>query len=112
MTKDVPWEIECRDVQAMLGNKEKMLLLDCREADEHAVASIAGARLVPMGQLAERLGELSAYRDAPIVVHCHHGGRSLKVAHWLRGQGYANAQSMAGGIDRWSMEIDPTIPRY
>jgi rhodanese-related sulfurtransferase len=46
------------------------------------------------------------------VVHCHHGGRSLRVAHWLREQGFANAQSMAGGIDRWSQEIDPSVPRY
>jgi len=65
-----------------------------------------------MSQLAARVAELEPLRGRPIVVHCHHGGRSLKVAHWLRGQGFVNAQSMAGGIDQWSQEIDRAIPRY
>jgi rhodanese-related sulfurtransferase len=55
---------------------------------------------------------LAAHRDRRIVVHCHHGGRSLRVANWLRGQGFEQAQSMAGGIDAWSTEIDPAVPRY
>jgi rhodanese-related sulfurtransferase len=65
-----------------------------------------------MSEMAERVGELEPYRDWRIVVHCHHGGRSLRVANWLRGQGFANAQSLAGGIDAWAAEIDPTLPRY
>lgn len=65
-----------------------------------------------MSRLAEYLDELAPFRDCPVAVHCHHGGRSLKVAVWLRNQGFAQAQSMAGGIDRWSLEIEPSVPRY
>jgi rhodanese-related sulfurtransferase len=65
-----------------------------------------------MSEFTERLGDLEPHRNTRIVVHCHHGGRSLRVATWLRQQGFPQAQSMAGGIDQWSQEIDPTVPRY
>ncbi len=65
-----------------------------------------------MSEITTRLDELADARDAQLVVHCHHGGRSLKVARWLRENGFAQAQSMAGGIDQWSQEIDPSVPRY
>jgi adenylyltransferase/sulfurtransferase len=65
-----------------------------------------------MSELAARLDELESLRDSDLVIHCHHGGRSLRVTHWLREQGFAKAQSMAGGIDRWSRVIDPSVPRY
>src|SRR5690606_16769294 len=97
---------------ARLDTGEDFLLLDCRENDEYAIARIEGARLIPMSELADRVAELEPYRDRSIVVHCHHGGRSLQVTRWLRDQGYENVQSMAGGIDRWSKEIDPTIAQY
>ena len=59
------------------------------------------------------LSRLDARADeAPLIVFCHHGVRSLNVVHWLREQGVAACQSMAGGIDRWSLEIDPSVPRY
>jgi rhodanese-related sulfurtransferase len=109
---EVPLEIDCQTVHARLLSKQDLLLLDCREPDEHAIVNVAGAQLLPMSQLAARLAELEPYRDREIVVHCHHGGRSLKVAHWLRGQGYVKVQSMAGGIDRWAQEIDRSLPRY
>jgi rhodanese-related sulfurtransferase len=112
MHDDLPMEIDCCAVQAMLGAGGDFLLLDCREPDEHATASIPGARLVPMSRLADSLAELEPFRDCAVAVHCHHGGRSLKVAAWLRGQGFAKAQSMAGGIDRWALEIDASVPRY
>jgi adenylyltransferase/sulfurtransferase len=112
MVADLAWEIDCRTVHETRNVGGELLLVDCREPDEHAVARIAGALLLPMSQLAGRVDELEAYRDTPIVVHCHHGGRSLRVAAWLRERGFARAQSMAGGIDRWSLEIDPTVPRY
>jgi rhodanese-related sulfurtransferase len=111
MTNEPPIEISCRDVQARLG-AEDFLLVDCREPDEHQRARIEGAKLVPMSRLAESLGELEPLRGREIAVHCHHGGRSLKVANWLRSQGFARARSMAGGIDEWSREIDPAVPRY
>lgn len=109
---DLPIEIDCQDAHARLRAAGDFLLLDCREPDEHTLASIDGARLVPMSRLADSLSELEPYRDYEIAVHCHRGGRSLRVARWLREQGFAKTQSMAGGIDRWSQEIDPQVPRY
>jgi adenylyltransferase/sulfurtransferase len=105
-------EIDCRAVQQKLNAGEDFLLLDCREADEYAVAKITAAKLIPMSEITNRLGELELYRQQPIVVLCHVGGRSLRVARWLREQGFLQAQSMAGGIEQWSEEIDPTVPRY
>jgi len=107
-----PLEIDCRTVQQWRDRSEPFLFLDCRERDEHATARIEGALLIPMGELPARVGEVEPHRNAPIVVHCHHGGRSLRVAHWLRQQGFAEARSMAGGIDQWAQEIDPTMARY
>ena len=112
MSQEVPLEISCQDVRVRQQAGAEALLIDCREPDEYATASIAGARLLPMGEIPDRLIELEAYREQPIAVHCHHGGRSLRVARWLREQGFAQAQSMAGGIDQWSQEIDPSVPRY
>jgi rhodanese-related sulfurtransferase len=109
---ELPLEIDCRAVAAKLRGGDHFLLLDCRELDEWTLARITGARLVPLTALEARMGELQGFKHAEIAVHCHHGGRSLKVAQWLRAQGFAKAQSMAGGIDRWSEEIDPSVPRY
>jgi len=108
----LPLELDCDAVQQLLAAGENFLFLDCREEDEYATASIQGTSLLPMSQLQERVDELNDSRDTRIVVHCHHGGRSLRVANWLRAQGFDHAQSMAGGIDAWSLKIDPQIPRY
>lgn len=107
-----PIEIDCRSVHAKLRAGDEFLLLDCREADEHQFVHIPEARLLPMSELTQRAGELGPHRDGEIIVHCHHGGRSLRVAMWLRQRGFAKAQSMAGGIDQWAQEIDPSLPRY
>lgn len=109
---ELPVEIDVHAVSALRAAGEPFLLLDCREPDEHATASIPGAVLIPMGEIPERLDLLEPYRDGRVVVHCHHGGRSLRVTRWLRGQGFTRAQNMAGGIDAWSLEIDPATPRY
>lgn len=108
----LPIEITCRDVKARLDAEAPFVFLDCREPDEFAVAKIDGTRLMPMSQLAERVDELAAHKQDDIIVHCHHGGRSLRVAMWLRQQGYPRASSMTGGIDRWAVDIDPAIARY
>lgn len=118
MDEQTPIEINVSDVVRRLnersgeGNNECFVLLDCREEDEHAMASIEGAVLIPMSQWMARISELSQYNGKQLVVHCHHGGRSLRVAHWLRQNGFPTAQSMAGGIDAWSQQIDPNVPRY
>ncbi len=105
-------EVDCEWVKARLDAGEQFLLLDCREPQEHATAAIDAATLIPMSDLAERISELEQHRELDIVVHCHHGGRSLRVALWLRQQGYHRAMSMAGGIDAWSLSIDTSITRY
>ncbi len=107
-----PLEITPADVSVLRADRQDFLLLDCREADEAALVSIAGARLMPMSKLADRVGELAADKDRRIVVHCHLGGRSYRVAEWLRQQGFDGAQSMAGGIDQWAVEIEPGMARY
>lgn len=107
-----PIEIDCQSVKAKLDASENFLFLDCREADEYETVSISGATLLPMSALQDRVGELDGRQADRIVIHCHHGGRSLRVANWLRKQGFANAQSMAGGIDQWACEIEPGMGRY
>lgn len=108
----LPIEIDCRQLKARLDAADDLLLLDCRETDEHAVVNIATAQLLPMSQMMDRAGELEPHRERAIVVHCHLGGRSLRVTEWLRANGFAQAQSLAGGIDQWAVEIDPSLPRY
>jgi rhodanese-related sulfurtransferase len=85
------------------------ILLDVREPSELAVASIEGALHVPMRQVPARAKDLP--RDRPVLVICHHGGRSQVVADWLRAQGYS-AENVAGGIDAWSDAVDDSIPKY
>lgn len=105
-------EIDPQTVAALRNAGESFLLLDCREPDEHAIARIDGAVLIPMQTIPERLAELEPHRTARIVVHCHHGVRSLRVARYLRERGFARVQSMAGGIEAWSLGVDPATPRY
>ena len=107
-----PLEVDCQTVKRMLDERKPFLFVDCREKDEYATASIPGAVLVPMSELANRVSELETHKNEDIVVHCHHGGRSLRVTNWLRQQGFAKTSSMAGGIDQWSQVIDPAVPRY
>lgn len=108
----LPLEISCHDVAALRAAGEPLMLIDCREPDEAAICAIDGAELLPMSALADRVGELAGRERQRIVVHCHKGGRSYRVAHWLRQQGFANAQSLAGGIDEWALEIQPGMARY
>jgi rhodanese-related sulfurtransferase len=105
-------EIDVPAVAALRQSGEAFVLLDCREPDEQAIARIAGSILIPMRLIPERLAELESHRDARVIVHCHHGVRSLRVARFLRERGFARAQSMAGGIEAWSLAIDPAVPRY
>lgn len=108
----LPLEIDCHTVQGLLEKGTDLLLLDCREQDEYEIVRIDGALLAPMSELAERIVDLEPHRSRHIIVYCHHGGRSLRVAAWLRQQGFEQTQSMAGGIDLWSQTIDASIPRY
>jgi rhodanese-related sulfurtransferase len=110
--EEAPLEIDVRSVHEMRARGEDFVLLDVREQDEYDLVHIQGARLVPMSQIQARLEELIPLRERPIVVHCHHGGRSERVTHWLRANGFQDVRNMAGGIDAWAAEVDPTLPRY
>jgi rhodanese-related sulfurtransferase len=107
-----PWEIAPSETAAALATDDPPILLDCRETFEVETAAIAGSLHVPMGDIPSRLAELEAHAESPIVVYCHHGVRSLQVVAFLREQGFDDVRSLAGGIDRWSSEIDATVPRY
>jgi rhodanese-related sulfurtransferase len=109
----LPIEVTPQEVQRRLNAGEKLFLVDVREPSEFAQARLAAAELVPMRTVPAELSRLDASADeGTLIVFCHHGVRSLNVVNWLREQGVSTCQSMAGGIDRWSREIDPTVPRY
>ncbi len=102
-------QISVEELKKKLDAKEKFLLLDVREQDEYDTAKIPGSKLLPLGQLPNRLGELD--KKTPIVVHCHSGGRSARATAFLNQQGF-NAVNLAGGITAWSERIDPSVPTY
>jgi rhodanese-related sulfurtransferase len=93
------------------SDSPKPVLVDVRELWEFNTAHIENSLLMPMGDVPGRAHQ-ELDPDEPIVVICHHGARSLNVTMWLRQQGFDNAQSLAGGIESWSRQIDPAIPRY
>ena len=105
-------EIDVESVKKLIDGQSDFLLIDCREPNEHEFCRIESAKLIPMNQTPERVAELEAHRDSQIVVHCHHGGRSMQVVQWLRDQGFHGAQNMTGGIEAWSQTVDPEVPRY
>jgi rhodanese-related sulfurtransferase len=105
------YEISPEQTQALMDSGERFILLDVRESWEYEIARLEGAKLMPMGEVSARARrELDI--DDQIVVYCHHGVRSLSVTHWLRQQGFAHTQSLRGGIDAWSREVDGKIPTY
>jgi rhodanese-related sulfurtransferase len=89
---------------------EDVVLLDVREHDELAVASVTGARHIPMRDVPARLAELDP--DQPAVVMCHSGGRSRRVAEYLAANGFTAVFNLKGGIDAWSTQLDSHVPRY
>ena len=112
MTEDLMANIEItpREVKDLLASDPQVLFVDVREQWEYDTAHLEGSVLIPLREVP---GNLQRIENAErVVIFCHHGMRSLDAAAWLRSQGVESAQSMAGGIDRWSTEIDPKIPRY
>jgi adenylyltransferase/sulfurtransferase len=88
---------------------EDVFLLDVREPHEYAIANLGG-KLMPMNEVPQRLAEVD--RDREIVIHCHHGMRSQRVAEFLQQSGYTGVVNLAGGIHAWANEIDPKMPKY
>ena len=103
-------EITVYELQAKRNAGEDFVLLDVRETEEVALVQLPHSVHIPMGDIPSRLPELDP--EAEIVVYCHHGVRSLRVAHFLRQHDFTRAVSLAGGIDAWANEIDPRMARY
>ena len=103
-------QITPADVKARMDRGEKLVLVDVREPWEYELCRIEGAKHVPLGSLAANVQELLGVNE--VICYCHHGVRSLDAATWLRFQGIEKAKSLMGGIERWSTEVDPQVPRY
>ncbi len=105
------YEISANDLSARMAAGESLVLLDVREGWEVAAAPFPGSLHIPMGEIPGRVHQ-EVDADEHIVVICHHGVRSLNVTNWMRGAGMARVQSLRGGIDLWSREVDASVPRY
>jgi adenylyltransferase/sulfurtransferase len=103
-------EIVAGELKAEWERNSELVVVDVREPHEHEIAHIAGAKLIPLGELPNRLNELDGH--AEIVTHCHHGLRSMKALEILKAAGFAKVRSLQGGIDAWSVNVDPEVPRY
>ncbi len=103
-------EITPKELKVRLDAGEAIDIIDIREAWELHQSRLAGAMHIPMNDIPASLDRIP--RDKPIVLMCHMGSRSAMVANWMQKQGYDNVYSLAGGIDRWAEEVDPSIPVY
>jgi rhodanese-related sulfurtransferase len=106
----MPSELSVRELKARLDAGDAPVVLDVREAEEIAIARFPGAVHIPMHDVPSRLAELD--RDGELVVVCHHGMRSAHVAGFLEAQGFSRVKNLTGGIDAWSLLVDPGVPRY
>ena len=102
--------MSAHELKQKMDAREPFELIDVRETFEYEIARIDGARLIPLGEIAERADELP--RDRPIVVHCHSGRRSAEAVRLLQQRGFGNIYNLEGGIDGWSDQIDPGVPKY
>jgi rhodanese-related sulfurtransferase len=102
--------VTAQELQQMLAQSSPPMLLDVRESEEWQACRIEGSRHLPMSQIQQRLGELDPTQET--VVYCHHGVRSLMVAEFLISKGFSRVASLTGGIEAWSVFVDPSVPRY
>jgi adenylyltransferase/sulfurtransferase len=100
------------EVSRRLARADDLLLLDVRGPDEFERARIEGSTLIPVDELSDRLDEIEAFRDRPVVVHCHHGPRSRRACELLIEKGFSRVEELTGGIEAWSVTVDPEVPRY
>jgi len=103
-------EITIDEFKEIRENGNDVVLLDVREYHEYDICSIEDSVLIPLGELADRLDELNETDE--IIIHCHHGGRSMRAAQFLKDKGFKNVKNLAGGIDAWAEKFDPDMPRY
>jgi adenylyltransferase/sulfurtransferase len=104
------FEMTVDELKRRLDDGQEMIILDVRTQQEYSIARLDGAVLIPLHELQDRLGELDPADT--IVAHCHHGMRSARAVQFLRQMGFKRAINLAGGIDAWSQEVDPKVPRY
>lgn len=109
VTNGMP-EISAKELKARMDRKEKLVLLDVREPNEFQINRLPGAKLIPLGSVPERVHELDSADE--IVVNCHFGGRSAKAVQFLQKAGFKKVKNLTGGIDAWSTDVDPSVPRY
>ncbi len=105
-------EISVEEARVRLAGAQPPRLIDVREAEEWEVARIAGAELLPLSQWPAIVQEKLTDPSAPLLVQCHHGVRSAQAAAFLLRAGFTDVHNVAGGIDAWSVEVDPAVPRY
>ncbi|WP_298725375.1 rhodanese-like domain-containing protein [uncultured Ferrovibrio sp.] len=110
MSSAAPLEIDVTELDAWRKAGRDVAVLDVREDWEVATVALEGAKHIPMRQVPERVAELP--KDRPLVVMCHHGGRSRQVTGWLRQNGFPQAINLAGGIHAWAEQIDPSMAKY
>jgi len=108
---NMDYEITPEQLKTLRDTEESVTVLDVREPWEYDVAKIAGSKHIAMGDIPARFNQ-ELDPEAHIVVVCHHGVRSMNVTAWLRQQGFEKVQSLQGGIDRWSRQVDPSVPVY
>jgi rhodanese-related sulfurtransferase len=108
-TRQYP-EVTAPELAVEIASNPDLALVDVREPHEWSIGHIAGAQLIPLGELAGRVDELSDKQK--IVTYCHTGVRSLHALAILKRAGYENTRSLRGGIEAWSTEVDPSVPRY
>ena len=113
MADEPPLEISVQETQRLLAQEgADIRLVDVRDPDEYAFCRLPRAELIPLATVPVDAAAKLPDKSAHIVVYCHHGMRSLRATEALRQLGYTRVQSMAGGIDKWSHEIDPATPTY
>lgn len=103
--------ITVEELKSKQDEGKKLRLIDVREPSEHQAAKIAGSELKPLGQIINWAQELTD-KGEEIVLHCHHGMRSDRACQFLAAQGFTNVKNLIGGIDEWSLKVDPSVPRY
>jgi adenylyltransferase/sulfurtransferase len=107
-----PPETSGAELRGARERGDDFLLLDVRGPDEFETARIEGSVLLPLGELEGRLGELDAWRERRVVVYCHKGGRSARACQLLHRHGFTDVTNLSGGIEAWSLTVDPAVPRY
>jgi rhodanese-related sulfurtransferase len=105
-------EISVQELATLLKSPNPPRLIDVREPAEYDHCRIAGAELLPLSQWPSVAVDRLTNKHEPLLIQCHHGGRSARATAWLLSQGYTDVKNVAGGIDAWSLEVDSAVPRY